>query len=237
MNPITIEQARRVLEIVDRGLVRGLGQPQPGKLCVEAAVCLALGEPHGGWPLCVAPVDRAFKIRLNDSRWSSDQARARGLRRLAVMQLGTAGSDRTEWLKIAVDLVARRVVPETLETVARGRPGSSAHALRTVARRCRVEGSAALSDAHAVIVWAAADVVVNFYDSFYVIGTFSGIYPPEIAATVLSWAKVSDDVARQDQMLLLAARCLEEAYERTGSPGLELLRQIEGSSTSVVRCG
>ena len=50
---ITIEQARRVLEIVDAGLIKGLGVAEPGKMCVEAAICYALGLPHGDNPGCV----------------------------------------------------------------------------------------------------------------------------------------------------------------------------------------
>ena len=89
---ITRDIAARVLEIVDCGLVRGVGVALPGKMCVEAAVCYALDLPHGDDPRCVAPTLRAFKIRLNDSAWSSDQARAKGLRRLALAQLGSRPS-------------------------------------------------------------------------------------------------------------------------------------------------
>lgn len=79
---ITSDIARKVLEIVDAGLSKGVGVPKPGKMCVEAAVCFAIGLPHGDDPQCVAPTLRAFKIRLNDSQWSSNMARAKGLRRI-----------------------------------------------------------------------------------------------------------------------------------------------------------
>src|SRR5689334_18046429 len=86
----TVDHARRILEVVDAGITHGLGRPIPGEMCIEAAVCYALGEPHGDDPSCVAPAVRAFKIRLNDSRWwSSNAARAKGLRELAVAQIGT----------------------------------------------------------------------------------------------------------------------------------------------------
>ena len=41
-------------------------------------------------PPCVSQVLRRFKMRLNDCEWSSPEARAAGLRRLAVAQLGSA---------------------------------------------------------------------------------------------------------------------------------------------------
>jgi hypothetical protein len=40
---VTEELSRKVLEVVDAGLVSGMGEPTPGKMCVEAAVCYAMG--------------------------------------------------------------------------------------------------------------------------------------------------------------------------------------------------
>jgi hypothetical protein len=51
---MTPEQRQKLVEIVNAGLVSGLGEPRPGSLCVEAAVCLALGEAHSDTPSCVA---------------------------------------------------------------------------------------------------------------------------------------------------------------------------------------
>jgi len=89
---ITREIAVKVLETVDAGLVKGMGSPIPGSMCVEAAVCFAMGLPHSDEPTCVSFAIRALKIRLNDSDWSSDSARAKGMRRLALVQLGSAGA-------------------------------------------------------------------------------------------------------------------------------------------------
>lgn len=88
-NSITEEHARRVLAVVDVGLVRGLGHPEPGQMCVEAAVCYALGLPHSDDPQCVSETLRTVKIMLNDALWSSNQTRSKGLRRLALAQLGS----------------------------------------------------------------------------------------------------------------------------------------------------
>src|ERR1051326_3385041 len=82
----TKDIARKVLEIVDHGLTNGKGEPIPGKMCVEAAVCFALGLPHGDNPPCVGEAVRSFKIALNDCEWTSDTARAKGLRKIAVAQ-------------------------------------------------------------------------------------------------------------------------------------------------------
>jgi hypothetical protein len=86
---ITKHHIKSLHMLLDEGLVKGMGEPEPGKMCVEAAVCYALGLPHGDDPQCVAPSLRALKIGLNDAYWSSNKARAEGLRRLAIVQLGS----------------------------------------------------------------------------------------------------------------------------------------------------
>ena len=61
--------AKKVLNIVDQGLCEGMGRPIPGLMCVEAAVCYAMGLPHGDEPPCVSPAVRKLKICLNDCVW------------------------------------------------------------------------------------------------------------------------------------------------------------------------
>src|SRR5271166_4432499 len=87
---ITSEIAKKVIETVDAGLCSGLGKPIPGKMCVEAAVCYALGLP-GDAPICISRALRMLNMRLNDSCWSSNAARASGLRKLSILQLGSNG--------------------------------------------------------------------------------------------------------------------------------------------------
>ena len=72
------------------GLSKGLGQ-RDNQVCIEAAICQTLGLPHSDDPGCVADTVRAFKIALNDSKWSSPKARAEGLRDLGLAQLGSKG--------------------------------------------------------------------------------------------------------------------------------------------------
>ena len=80
----------KIDEVVKRGFCAGLGL-RDGQMCVEAAICYALGLPHGDDPGCVSPAVRRYKIVLNDANWSSSQARAQGLRDLAIAQLGSKG--------------------------------------------------------------------------------------------------------------------------------------------------
>ena len=140
---INIDIARKVLQTIDAGLVRGVGSPTPGQMCVEAAVCYALDLPHGDDPGCVSPALRSLKIRLNDSSWSSNQARANGLRRLGLAQLGSKDVlDEKEFVRRVVELAIRKSVPAAL------RAAASVHkdpkhqaALNAAAKKCESEAN------------------------------------------------------------------------------------------------
>ena len=120
---ITREIAAKVVAVVDAGLVQGQGRPVPGQMCVEAAVCFALGLPHGDDPACVSPALRRLKIGLNDRAWSSNAARAKGLRRLAVAQLGSAGVlDDREFMRRVAEMTIRKAVPIGLRAAAKLNP-------------------------------------------------------------------------------------------------------------------
>jgi hypothetical protein len=116
---ITAAVVQKLLTVVDAGLVKGVGVPEPGKMCVEAAVCYVLNLPHDDNPQCVTPALRELKIRLNDCEWSSPQARAKGLRRLAVAQLGSAGIiDEQEFRHRIVGYALRSSVASALRSAA-----------------------------------------------------------------------------------------------------------------------
>lgn len=109
---VTVDDARKVLKIVDHGLVCGLGSRKAGQLCVEAAVCLAMGEEHGDRPKCVLDIIARDKIMLNDCDWPGTDARARGLRRLAIAQLVTAGMSKSRWKQVRNrHLILKWIVP------------------------------------------------------------------------------------------------------------------------------
>lgn len=83
--------ATTVRDVVACGLVGGVGDPKPGAMCVEAAVCYAIGQEHGDQPVCVEQDLIGAKIELNDSFKGTNKARAEALRRVAIAQLGTRG--------------------------------------------------------------------------------------------------------------------------------------------------
>jgi hypothetical protein len=133
----TREHAAKIIELLQHGLVEGVGKPEPGKMCVEAAVCYALGEPHGDTPTCVGSAVRAFKIRLNDAKWPSNQARADGLREIAIAQLGSNEIDQREFAKRVTLKVIQQITPIALRSAAKAVPAHEV-ALNAAATACEV---------------------------------------------------------------------------------------------------
>ena len=141
MIEITREIAQKVRDTVDAGLVHGVGKPVAGQMCVEAAVCFALDLPHGDDPGCVSPALRRLKIGLNDRAWSTPTARAKGLRRLAVAQLGSKGVlDDAEFMRRMAEMTIRRSVPSALRSCAKRNP-KFATELEDAALLCEREGT------------------------------------------------------------------------------------------------
>jgi hypothetical protein len=197
------ELAAKVLEIVDQGLVKGVGVPEPGKLCVEAAVVYAMGLPHGDDPSCVAPGLRRLKIGLNDSDWSSNEARAKGLRRLAIAQLGSAGAlDEKEFARRCADLAIRSCVPAALRAAAKIQKAEKHRAaLLNAADRCERDGG--VENAY------AAEAAAHAY------------------ADAAAHAAAHAAYAERDRILTLAADIAERALIELNSPGCAYLYLCE----------
>src|SRR5690606_18668453 len=109
---LTKEIAQKVKETVECGLSLGLGRPIPGEMCIEAAVCYAYGLPHSDNPPCVGSAVRKFKIRLNDSDWSSNKARGNGMIKLSIAQLNSNTLDQKEFTKrVTIGIINKIIAP------------------------------------------------------------------------------------------------------------------------------
>lgn len=151
--------AKKVLKIVDAGLVAGLGVPEPGKMCVEAAVCFAIGLPHSDEPSCVGSSVRRYKIKLNDANWSSDLARTKGMRKLAIAQLGSDQIDQIEFVRKLSEQTIKILIPRLFRKIASFLSAEYQQELLKAADRCEKEGSRDAADAaaHAAAAYAAYD--------------------------------------------------------------------------------
>jgi hypothetical protein len=218
-----LEVIEKLKEIIPQGLVYGLGKPKPGELCVEAAICLALGEPHGDEPSCVHDVDRDFSIALNDAKWSSEKARAEALLPLAIAQLGTAGKDRTKWIKRIAEGTIRKILPMALRAAAKKKPEFAeaeelerfAEELEKVAVRCEKEGTreavlAARDTAYkAADYYAAADDEFAAYYATYKAAKYAAAADAALAATTAADAALAATTAYH------TAAAAEQAAEYT----------------------
>lgn len=55
---ITKELVEKINTLLDHGLISGLGRPIPGRMCVEAVVCNALGLPPNPFPMALTLLSR-----------------------------------------------------------------------------------------------------------------------------------------------------------------------------------
>ena len=155
--PYTLDEAlaQRVLDTVDAGLVEGMGNPTPGAMCIEAAVCFALGLPHSDNPPCVGAAVRSAVIALTDSAWSSDKARASGMRAIAIAQLGSNTLDQLAFATRMAILTVNRIVPVALAQIPD--PSDEVKASSALcATAVTLDGARAAARAAAADAWAAS---------------------------------------------------------------------------------
>src|SRR5690606_8230237 len=144
---MTADTARKILSVVDWGLRSGLGKPISRQMCVEAVVCYALGLPHDDDSKCVDPALREFVIVLDEASWSSPAARATGMRKLAVAQLGSLGQiDSIKFVQQLAEQTIRRLLPPMLRQIG----------LDNAANRCEQEGTPEAAYAARDAAYAAA---------------------------------------------------------------------------------
>ena len=215
---IDLALAQKVLDTVDAGLVHGLGKQEPGKMCVEAAVCFALGLPHGDDPPCVGSAVRRAKISLNDARWSSNEERTKGLRRLAVAQLGSNEIDQRAFATVLARLTIERVIPRALRAAA-GMEGNKAHreALEAAAVRCESKGTREAAEG------ARSAANANAY------AANAAAYAANAAAANAD-ADANADANARDKELHHFASIFLLALRECGSPGVALLDEIEAAT-------
>ncbi|MCI0558027.1 MAG: hypothetical protein MN733_05990 [Nitrososphaera sp.] len=157
----------KVLDIyLARGLCDGEGEPE-GQVCVEEAVCLAMGLPISDDPPCTAKSLSSYSIALNDSQWSSPKARAEGLRALAYAQIGTAGKLNEEIFSSRLgELTIRVLIPTLFRELGickeeadlcerEGTPGACRDAVEAARDSSRAEKVAALAEKAARAATAA----------------------------------------------------------------------------------
>lgn len=202
---INEQLAQKVKETVDFGLCSGVGKPIPGQMCVEAAVNYACRLPHGDNPSCVGKAVRSFKIRLNDAKWSSNNARAKGMLKIAIAQLGSNTIDQQEFAKI----VAFKTITTLMPVILRDRE------FETEAVLC--EGFKDLKEAKDNIWSVKSKLYIATYPAAYIAANIAAAYYADIAAYY------TVDAADVDKYLIISAEICLDALIELNSPGVQFL--------------
>lgn len=241
---LTKEIAQKVKETVECGLVRGKGEPIPGQMCVEAAVCYAYGLPHSDNPPCVGLAVRRFKIGLNDSNWSTNQERGSGMLKLSIAQLNSNVLDQKEFskkvtIKIINHIIAPlatkyypeighklRIVTDLSEATTLCRE------LRSRARADYADYAAIATNAAAAIDYAiAADVAADYAAAAaYYAAKAADVAAADYAACAAADANYDADTnynAVRDKILIQAADICLDVLKEMKSPGCEYLYLVE----------
>jgi len=122
MKKLTEEKVNKLIETIECGLVEGIGIPKPGKMCVMHAISLIIeGVPDQDNPKCVAPLIISFDIGLNDSNWSSNKARGKGMLREAIAKLGSTEINIDKWRKLVMDEIGKEILPNWIRYTAGAR--------------------------------------------------------------------------------------------------------------------
>ncbi len=238
------EIGRKVLSVVDQGLSKGLGTrgegDEQGEMCVEAAVCYALDLPHGDDPGCVSLVLRSLKIRLNDSNWSSKKARAKGLRRLAIAQLGSKGNlDEKKFVKRLADYAIYVSTPNALRSAASiCKNEKHKAALCEAANRCEKEGtrnSAINANKVAYAAAYAADAAAAYAAAYAAAAADAAAYAADAADAAADAAAYAADAAAayaakkqtRDKSLAAYAEAVVQILIDLKVPGCEYLYLTE----------
>ena len=216
----TKKHARKIVELLSHGLVSGLGRPEPGQMCVEAAVCYALGLPHDDDPKCVGNAVRSAKIQLNDSGWSSNIARANGMQRIAVAQLGSNEIDQVAFAQTLAESTIKVIIPMALRSAASVCKDKHKEALLSAATKCEIEGSEGAAR-------AASDAAS--YAASYAAGAAGAARDAARAASAASYAASAASYAAgaasdaSDAVLIVMAKNIEQALIEHKSPGVKWL--------------
>jgi hypothetical protein len=207
----------KINDLLNQGLTSGLGEPKPGKFCVEAAICYALDLEHSDDPQCVDEALRQYKIVLNDADWSSNIARGKGMKRLAILQLGTKDNFNTKYF---TEQLSIRTVNTLLPIVLRyegfesnAKACEQATTLKQAAFGATHAANAAKYTANAATHAAnAAKYTANAFDAAY------------YASNAAYYASV---VIGGDSMLLLSAKIAEDILIEMGVEGTKYLHLLD----------
>jgi len=211
---ITKKLVNKIHSLLDKGVTSGLSKNlKPGDMCLEQAVCYALGEDVIRYnPSCVGKEVRGFTIYLNDANWSSDSTRAEGMRGLAIAQLGSNSLNQKEFREKLSFAVLTKLLPSMFRDLGEEKWEKEIKSLEganNLKEAKKTVSKAAYVDAHVVssaTLYASHAVNTASYDS--------SAYTARYAAKATNTG---------DKYLKMAAYLAVEVLKDMKSPGCQFL--------------
>ena len=208
---LTAEIVAKFDDVLSRGLCAGLGSPN-GQMCVEAAICYALGLPHGDEPECVEPAVKSYKIRLNDAHWSSPQARAAGLRDLGIAQIGSEGVvDGAEFSRRMSTKTIQILIPALFREVLK-----HDEKCLTAADKCETDATATAAAAAGAAASYSAYFSYSYSAASYSAAgdaSYSAYSAATAATTAYSYSADADSAAYSADVYSYSAACAAAAAD------------------------
>lgn len=231
-NQITEETIRSLLAVVDQGLSKGRYYPDESKPSIDEAICLALKEPHRPSLLCISPQLRKLLVQFNDVNWTSEAARANGLRLLAVAQFGAAGAIDPELFVREVNMaLVTKLYPRVLRLRAAAQAEPLQSQMLSAADKCESDGSVATTDAampYAAVsgLWGVG-ASISSSNRFIAIGQLETALD-SIAAAIFTVSMFDFHAsANSDWLLSKFAEDIVQILVEMGSPGAAFLYLAE----------
>ena len=218
MFEVTNELVGRIEEVLGRGLCKGKGDPSK-QMCVEAAVCFAMGLPHGDNPPCVGGAVRIFKMTLNDSRWSSDLVRAGGVRKIAIAQLGSNTLGQIEFARRLSEKTIRILIPTLFREVFKDneaclKAADLCEISDTLEGAARADYAAYAADYAAAAAYGAARAA-----------TYAARGSADASAARAAYAAGAVARVNSDKYLILSAELCFQVLDEMNSPGAVWMRE------------
>jgi len=233
---LTKELVQKVIDTVNAGLTRGKGEAIPGRMCVEAAVCYAYGIPHSDHPPCVGESVRDFKVVLNDAKWSSNKARAKGMLKLSIAQLNSNSINQEEFnkrliIKIVNKIISQLTTKYTPELAEQFKVVSNMQEVMVLCGKLSgvaedigtANGDGAFGDNGWLAAWVAADYARMAAGATDYVHSISPMY----AGYAATYAARSLSYTNRDEILTQAAGLCLEVLQELKSPGCEYLYLIK----------
>jgi hypothetical protein len=241
--------ALEVAKSINGALCRGAGSGQSQNVCVMQAIARAVGLPTSNDQVeeCVGSVVGAFNRKLNDCYWSSDVARAEGMKRLGVASIGSNQLNQMEYGKLMFLRGTQKLLPFVFREIAKIKDGNYKAELKKHAdlcekvktfdeakAACKAASASASAPAYAsAYAYAYASAPASAYAYAYASASASAsayAYAYAYASASASASASADfkgaKLGENDRLLLLTSQVGLDCLKELKSPGCKFLRFV-----------